>query len=303
MKEVFYKIIYQPTINQALRGLNKLLIPVLPSWFRIPPSGQLTLQIDPGKKLILCTNQTNYLTQLVYWEDFRKFEYSKLFLELCQHIRGFMDIGANIGYYSLLAAKQNPSMQIISFEPAKGPLHYLRKNVAANQLNNIQVESQALSEKEGTITFHEVKSRKYPYLEHNLAGTGSAAALNKGEAFTVNEVSTTTLDTFAENLSFPLDLIKMDTEGTEHLILEKGLNTLKKHLPIVICETLFQSNEAQLEAIFHDLGYECYNHYPEGLRYASSIQRSSDNGVRNCFFVHPSKKQWISPFLASLSDQ
>jgi FkbM family methyltransferase len=297
MKEVFYKIIYQPRINRILRSVNKLLLPLLPKWFRLPPSGQITLKLESNNELILCTNQTNYLTQLVFWEDFRKFEYTSLFLELSQNIHGFLDIGANIGYYSLLAAKQNPTCQIVAFEPAKGPLHYLKKNVELNSLNNIQVASLALSEQEGSITFHEVKSRKYPYLEYNLAGTGSAAALNKGEDFISNTVRTTTLDQFSNNLTFPINLIKMDTEGTEHLILEKGLNTLKKHLPIVICETLFQTNEAELEGIFHKLGYACYNHYPEGLRFTPSIQRTVDNGVRNCFFVHPSKKQFIQAFI------
>ncbi|MGY6520136.1 MAG: FkbM family methyltransferase [Mongoliitalea sp.] len=301
MKEVFYKIIYQPTINFALRRLNKLLIPILPSWFRIPPSGQITLDLSANNKLILCTNQTNYLTQLVYWEDFNSFEYTSLFLELSKNIRGFLDIGANIGYYSLLAAKQNPAIQVIAFEPAKGPLHYLRKNVEINSLNNIQIEAMALSEKEGSITFHEVRSRKYPYLQYNLAGTGSAAALNKGEAFTVNEVPTTTLDQFSESINFPIDLIKMDTEGTEHLILGKGLETLKKHLPIVICETLFQTNEVELEAIFHQLGYVCYNQYPEGLCFTESIQRAVDNGVRNCFFVHPSKQHLIESYIREIT--
>lgn len=299
MKEVFYKIIYQSTINRILRSVNKLLLPVLPNWFRLPPSGQIEIDLSDKDKLILCTNQTNYLTQLVYWDDFRRFEYSALFLVLSKNIRGFLDIGANIGYYSLLAAKQNPTCQVVAFEPAKGPLHYLKKNVEINSLNNIQIASLALSEQEGSITFHEVKSRKYSYLAYNLAGTGSAAALNKGEDFISNTVPTTTLDHFSNSLTFPIDLIKMDTEGTEHLILEKGLGTLKKHLPIVICETLFQTNEKQLEAIFHQLGYDCYNHYPEGLRFTTRIQREVDNGVRNCFFVHPSKKHLIAPFVQS----
>lgn len=297
MKEFFYKIIYQPTVNRGLRALNKLFLPILPKWFRIPPCGEITLNISTDKKLILCTNQTNYLTQLVYWEDFRQFEYTTLFLKLCSNIQGFLDIGANIGYYSLLAAKENPTCKVIAFEPAKGPLHYLIENVKINNLNNIQVASLALSEYDGSITFHEVKSRKYPYLKYNLAGTGSAAALNKGEDFISNTVPTTTLDKFADTIAFPIDLIKIDTEGTEHLILGKGLETLKKHLPIVICETLFQTNEVELEAIFHSQGYECYNHYPEGLRFTKSIRRTVDNGVRNCFFVHPSKRQWIETFI------
>lgn len=64
-----------------------------------------------------------------------------------------MDIGANIGYFTVLAGKSNLKMNIVAFEPAKGPLHYLRKNVALNFSENsrIKVESLALSDKSGMI--------------------------------------------------------------------------------------------------------------------------------------------------------
>jgi len=44
-----------------------------------------------------------------------------------------------------------------------------------------------------------------------------------------------------------LNLIKMDTEGTEHLILENAQKTIKRNEAIVICETLFNKIENELE--------------------------------------------------------
>jgi FkbM family methyltransferase len=297
MSQLLYKIIYQPHLNILFRNFNKLLYPLLPNKVRLPPSGIITIKNQAGKKLKIQTNQTNYLTQLIYWEGYENFEYTKLFLELIKRVKGFYDVGANIGYYSLLAAVENPQVKITAFEPAKGPLHYLKANVNLNNFNQIKVESLALSQNEGDITFHEVKSKKYPYLEYNLAGTGSEEELNKGEAFEVNVVKATTLDSYFKNNPGPLDLIKIDTEGTEHLILESAETVLSEVKPIIICETLFLSNEEQLEYIFKKHGYGFYNHYPDGLRKTDTIIRTLDNGVRNCFFVHPSKIAWIKDFV------
>ncbi len=89
----------------------------------------------------------------------------------------------------------------------------------------------------------------------------------------------------------------MDTEGTEHLILEHSHSVLEKFKPIIICETLFDTIESDLEIIFRKYGYEFYNHTENGLEKVDSIIRKEDNGVRNCFFVHPSKFSQIKEFV------
>ena len=82
----------------------------------------------------------------------------------------------------------------------------------------------------------------------------------------------------------------MDTEGTEHFfILENAKLVLNQMKPIVICETLFETIEQDLEQIMQSFGYEFYNHTSNGLVQALSIVREKDDGVRNCFFVHPEK--------------
>lgn len=297
MRQLIYKTIYHPTVNYLLRNLNRWLSPVLPSTIKLPPAGTINLTNPAGRSLKIKTNQTNYLTQLIYWEGYENFEYTSIFLKLIQSVEGFYDVGANIGYYSLLAAMENPSIRVTSFEPAKGPLKFLQKNVAINGFKQITVEPIALSQKEGKIKFYEVKSRKYPYLKYNLAGTGSEEALNKGESFEINEVLSTTMDKYFEENPGPLQLVKMDTEGTEHMILAASEKILAEVKPIFICETLFHTNEVELEDIFRKHGYEFYNHHPTGLQKTTSIKRTIDDGVRNCFFVHPSKFHMIKEFV------
>jgi FkbM family methyltransferase len=298
MKQLFYKLIYNNTLNPILRGLNKFLKPLLPEQIKLPPAGQIKLTNKAGEKLLIKTNQTSYLTQLLYWNGYRNFEYTTLFLNLIKKVNVFYDIGANIGYYSLLAVMENKAIEVVGFEPASGPLYYFKENVKVNNFDKIKVESLALLEQEGEIIFYEVKNKKYSYLEHNLAGESNAGSKTEGRNFIPNTVQTTTLDAYVkQNQQKSIDLIKMDTEGTEHLILQHADLVLRGMKPIIICETLFDTIETELEKIMLEYDYEFYNHTKNGLEKVATIIRQKDNGVSNCFFVHPSKKHLIAEFI------
>ena len=298
MKQIFYKIIYDPTVNSVLRTINRAFHPILPEKIKISPSGILTIKNKNGKRLKIKTNQTNYLTQLIFWGGYQNFEYTDIFIKLIKKIGVFYDIGSNIGYYSLLAEMENPNIKVIAFEPASGPLYYLRENVNINNFKNITVEDIALSNKDGSITFFEIKNKKYSYLKHNLAGESNAGSMTEGRNFVSVKVKTQTFNEYVSNTSHEsIDLVKMDTEGTEHLILNHGDIILKQMKPIIICETLFNTIEPELESIFKLYGYDFYNHTESGLEKVTSIIREKDNGVRNCFFVHPSKYHLIEEFI------
>ena len=114
MKQLIYKIIYSPDINKIIRNTNKFLSGILPVKIKIPPSGVITIHNEHKKVLKIKTNQTNYLTQLIFWEGYRNFEYTDIFINLIKKVNVFYDIGSNIGYYSLLAEMENPKINIFT---------------------------------------------------------------------------------------------------------------------------------------------------------------------------------------------
>ncbi len=175
MKQLFYKIIYNEKVNLLLRNLNFLLIKIFSKAMRIHRSGILSIT-NRNKRILLRTNQTNYVTFLIFWKGYEQFEYSPIFIDLVPRISNFYDIGANIGYYSILASSINPKMKITSFEPAIGPHYYLEKNVAINKMENIQIENIALSDITGEIEFTEVSNPKYKYLKYILSGEGNTGS-------------------------------------------------------------------------------------------------------------------------------
>lgn len=299
MIQLIYRIIYNKNINFVLRNINKLFYFILPNKIKLPPSGSLKIESSNGNTFKILTNQTSYLTQLIFWNGgYQAFEYTSIFIKLVKKVDSFYDIGANIGFYSLIAASEHKNISVVGFEPALGPLFYFRKNVAINNFNNIKIEPIALSHTNGEIDFYEVRNKKYKYLENNLAGESNTGSKTKGRNYVLNKVKTTTLDDYVNaNDVTTIDLIKMDTEGTENLILENSNFVLSEMKPIIICETLFNTIEKELEKILKSHGYNFYNHTKSGLQKVSSITRLKDNGIRNCFFVHPTKLHLIEEFL------
>ncbi|SDS70043.1 FkbM family methyltransferase [Winogradskyella sediminis] len=298
MLELFYKLIYQKNINYYLRNINFGLKNFFFNKVKIPPSGVLNLKTDSGT-LKIETNQTSYLTQLLFWNGYKKFEYSEIFEQLSKKTNIFLDIGSNIGYYSILGVKSNPNMKVYAFEPAFGPKNFLNKNIELNNLSNsIRAFDLALSITLGEIDFYEVESLKYKYINYNLAGEGNAGTKKTSRNFIKNTVKATTLNNFIDiNNIENIDLIKIDTEGTEVDILNSGRESIRKFQPIIICETLFNTTENDLEDFFSEIDYDFYNHVGNGLKKVSTIKRNQDNGVRNCFFVPKSKHNYINEFV------
>ncbi|MHA7059610.1 FkbM family methyltransferase [Aquimarina sp. M1] len=244
------------------------------------------------------TNQTSFLTRELFWKGPEKFEFTNIFINLIKKVDVFIDIGANIGYYSILAGKLNSNIEVIAFEPSEGAMIYACENVRINNLEDkIKIEPIALSNKTEKIDFYNVTNPKFPTIynlsgEHNLRESKNKLKYNKVKANSIE------LDKYIEDNELDcIDLMKIDTEGSEYLILEGAEKVLKKYRPIVICETLFNVIEEELEAIFNELDYEFFNHSGNGLIQVSSIQRDMDNGIRNCFFVPKEKTSLINEFI------
>lgn len=300
MKRILYALIFFPPVNRLLRNLTRILVRVFPRMYRIPPSGRISVAVN-GHRMIMRTNPSSYLTQVVYWQGCNGFEYSALFRELIGNIQGFYDVGANLGYYTLLAGLTNRNVRVVAFEPADGPFNYLVGHVRTNGITDrVRCEKLALSERTGDITFYEYRNPQAWHTGHNLSGAGSVIPIENAFPY---RVPTMTVDDYAKNHPHDvIDLIKMDTEGNEPAILDGAHSTLQRLKPIVICEMLFGQNEAKLEAIFRNHGYLFYLHSEGGLHRAETLMRERDDGVRNVFFVHPARQHLIQQILRLSSD-
>jgi len=146
-----------------------------------------------------------------------------LFKELLKPGMVMADVGAHVGYFSLLAAEiVGPSGKVFAFEPEPGNHGLLRKNIEVNSLPNIQAVEKAVSDRSGTTEFFlsELDSGS-----HSLFGKAARGIREKVQ------VMVTTLDDFFESEGWPnTDLIKIDVEGAELGVLH-GMERLIERMP------------------------------------------------------------------------
>lgn len=299
IKTQFDRIVYtSPGINKILRNLNKTIRPL--TSFRLRPYGVMRVHFK-DITFRMATNETSYVTKQLFWNGPENFEYTPIFARLVRKCSGFVDIGANTGYYSLLASKANSQIVVHAFEPASGPYHFLTQNIHINQLKGrVFAHEIALSNNKGEVEFFEIINPAGTYARYNLSGVGGLKKTHETQEQSVRKtVRAETLDEYASQAKIEfLDLLKIDTEGTENLVLEGAQRIIRNYKPLIICETLFNKIEPQLDAIMKSHGYLFFNHIGGKLYPTGSLIRSTDNGVSDCFFVHPEKQHLVEDFIA-----
>jgi len=148
---------------------------------------------------------------------------TKLFSSLAKNAQCVLDIGANLGYYSLLAARMmGPSGIVFAFEPAKENFIMLKKNIDANHYENIRSVPKAVSEVTGKVTLYVSE-----------AHSGDHRIYDGGEKREKYEIDTVALDDFLP-IGTKLDLIKMDIQGAEMLALQGMQRVLQDNPDIII---------------------------------------------------------------------
>lgn len=163
----------------------------------------------------------------------------------------FIDVGANVGYYTLIAAKRG--CRVIAVEPVPETAAVLRINLKLNHLDNmVHVVEKCLYKTDGKISINIPLSGHYGLVSiyHNVVG--NARSIN---------VLCTTLD----SLTKPFDkikLVKIDAEGAEYDILLGGVNSLSKieHLIIEASKNIRETIELLKRNSFQikPLGFTTY---------------------------------------------
>lgn len=299
--KLFYQIIYHPDINYVLRNLLKMVSKLLSKPIIISVSGKLKIKYK-RETIMLHTNQTCFVAKELFYEGADNYEFTLLFDYIIKKSDVFFDIGANIGYFTILGERLNPSLKTFSFEPSVGPLHYLNKNVVENRLNNVKIIDKAVSDINGRLQFYDVVSEKYPWVKHNLNGSNSLQNIHGREKAVSYEVDVITLASVMAKYNLDkVDLIKLDTECTEHLILKSSLDVINQYKPIIICEVYdIIENEVQ-ECLDNMVEYEIFQH-KENIKKLKRIKNlkevSNDAFNRNFIFCPIEKREDISPFIS-----
>lgn len=138
----------------------------------------------------------------------------------------FVDVGANVGLFTLKAAPQ--AGRVVAVEPGAEAGDQLDANLALNRFDNVAVVRKALSDKPGRAV-----------LFHNPLGEDPQAfsLISDGTDAGSEQVELATLDSLVHDLGLPrVDCIKIDVEGAEGMVLAGAAETLAAYHPTVIFE-------------------------------------------------------------------
>jgi FkbM family methyltransferase len=210
----------------------------------------------------------------------------QIIFKLSSLSKKFLDIGANMGFYSLGASLINESLEVVAFEPNPRIRQSLLDNIELNHVKNkVKILEFALSDFKGDATF------SVPVLTGS--GGGSLRNLHPEEGAPKEFlVKVEKLDNLQSKIS-GADLFKIDVEGAEYQLIKGGLETIKKDHPTIVIELLrkwmkpFQSTPQEVVDLLAQYGYTCFAVGSTNMRQTSSINEMTIE--TNFVFCHKDK--------------
>jgi len=193
----------------------------------------------------------NCITTYVLLEQEKWFEREVEFvLRWMRQGMNAVDIGANVGVYSLpIARRVGPAGRVFAFEPGSENRSNLEAGRLANSLPNLEVSACALadSEKEGWLL---------------TEGTGEMNSLIQGQLNTdrMERIRVSTMDAQESASRWPsIDFVKIDAEGQEGRIIAGGRDFFSRQSPLVMYEVANkEEGSSNLRWTFEALGYGTY---------------------------------------------
>ncbi len=248
-----------PPIRAALRVVGRAgLMPEAVS-ARLPVAATFDVALkDAGSFRYRCIVEDGVGRQL-YWRGLEGWEPEtiRVFLTLVRNARGFVDVGAYTGIFSLLACVANPSVRVVAFEPVPVVYGRLVEHIRMNGLESrIEARPEAVSNTTGEAKI---------YVPDYAAPTGASLHVGglRGTGAIAIEVPLTTLDQVCAD-RMHVDLIKIDVEGFEDKVIEGMQGILANQRPTIIAEFLPDGPYRAAQEILKKQGYRFFHLRGEG---------------------------------------
>ncbi|HKV26043.1 MAG TPA: FkbM family methyltransferase [Candidatus Acidoferrum sp.] len=228
-----------PFLGKIFSGIGVKLVPrdVL-TWAQV--------QYGPAQGLWLSLHPR---TGTAYFEGRGEPEVQEALRRHLQPGMTFYDVGANIGFFTVLAARLvGANGRVVAFEADPEIAERLRGHKAKNAFDCVTVEEKAVWSESGPVQFARANPSASPE-----RGLGHVVVGPEADTIPANGVS---LDDYAKTAP-PPDFLKCDVEGAEVEVFRGAAGLLKDRRPGIICEMHSEENHRILLEEFTRLGYNC----------------------------------------------
>jgi FkbM family methyltransferase len=235
---------------------------------------------------------------LISYGSYEKFE-SYLLHTISKKVKSFVDVGANIGFYTISVAKINQKCIIYSFEPNLNIFSELKENISLNHLGSkIHLFNVGLGDR---------KDCTEEFFVPKFTGTGGGSLKNLHPEEGVPEkisIQLTTLDSALKGKQ--VDLIKIDVEGNEFDVITGSMKMISNSKPIIFIELLrkwmkaFNHHPQEILEILGKVGYSCFGIKESWL---TAVSKIDENTLENNFIFCHKNDLKTSKFLEGFVDE
>ena len=217
--------------------------------------------------------------------NFKKFEpsESQILFNIAKKSKNIIDIGANLGWYSINFSQLKNVNSIHSFEPIQETFKLLKRHVKLNDCKKVVLNNIGLLDNEKNI----------PFFVSNELGSASIKNIQNKKKIKKVLCKISTLDSYIKKKKIKCDLIKVDTEGSELQVFKGAINTIKKNKPVIFTEMLrkwtskFNHHPNDIINFFNNLDYSCY--FVRNKKLKKILKITNFTKETNFFFLHNKK--------------
>ncbi len=196
-------------------------------------------------------------------------ELAAICLRYLDRTRDAIDIGANVGFYTNLLAKELSGRRVLAVEPTSNALRRLRMNLQRNGVSDRTLVFEGVaSDTVGSTTINTIVGRE----EYSSVGAMVHPSIQHAQ-YEQQRVAATTVDALVESHGLRPGFMKIDVEGFEHAVLRGASRTLHEHQPVVLSElsdTLLRRNGSSAAAVvqfMRDHDYDVFDPMNPGARF------------------------------------
>jgi len=259
------KRIFRYPTKYGLRVLSRVRV--------LPRTLKIRSKTFWGKNITILLGDSN-AGALYYFGYLPRQEYrlTRFFLSNIKPQDVFYDIGANYGFYALLASTLTFKGETHAFEPH--PLVFTCMEHTFAGMKAVFLNNTALADRKGNISFFD------GYVGgHSGGSTTREEIIEDKEKYKKIQVLATTLNEYSKSHT-PPTVIKIDVEGAEEQVLRGGMNTIQQHKPLVVLECWGKNHWNQYSepavALMIKWGYKPYVLNEEGIPSVMTLEKLED---------------------------